>query len=174
MTVTNTGSQSMKLTAITPSSPSFTTSGVDLPATIAAGGNVKLSVFYNPSQIGSESGALDLTFDAVPDDGTSLTGTGVASSSLSISTPPTLPQATKSAAYQARPVHQWREWALHLESFVGFSAQRPEPVLGWRNNRNAEFFGRDRKLYFHHSSYRLEQRNCLNSLHARGLFESWR
>ncbi len=101
VTVTNTGSQSMKLTGITPSSPSFTTSGVALPATIAAGGNVKISVFYNPSQIGSESGALDLTFDAVPDDGTSLTGTGVASSSLSISTPPVLPQATKNSAYQA-------------------------------------------------------------------------
>ena len=101
VTVKNTGNQSMKLTTITLSPPSFTTSAVTLPATISAGGSLSFSVFYQPSQVTSESGVLDLTYDSVPDSGSSLSGNGVASSALIISSSPTLPQATKSAAYQA-------------------------------------------------------------------------
>jgi hypothetical protein len=101
VTVKNTGGQSMKLNTITMSSPSFTTSGVSLPATINAGASLSFSVFYTPSQVTSENGGLDLTFDSVPDNGSSLVGNGVASKSLVISNNPTLPQATKNAAYQA-------------------------------------------------------------------------
>jgi Putative Ig domain len=100
VTVKNTGGQSMKLNTITLSPPSFTTSAVTLPTTIAAGGSLSFSVFYTPSQVTSESGVLDLTYDSVPDSGSSLTGNGVAATSLSISSSPTLPQATKSSAYQ--------------------------------------------------------------------------
>ncbi len=100
VTVTNTGSQSMKLTGITTAPPSFTTSSVTLPATISAGKSLSFSVYYQPSQVTSESGVLDLTYDSVPDKGSSLTGNGVASSSLIISSSPTLPQATAKAAYQ--------------------------------------------------------------------------
>src|SRR5581483_10412318 len=101
VTVKNTGNQSMKLNTITLSPPTFTTSAVTLPATISAGGSLSFSVFYQPSQVTSESGVLDLTYDSVPDSGSSLSGNGVASSALIISSSPTLPQATKSAAYQA-------------------------------------------------------------------------
>jgi len=100
VTVTNTGTQSMKLTGITTAPPGFTTSAVTLPATISAGKSLSFSVFYQPSQVTSESGVLDLTYDSVPDSGSGLTGNGVASSSLIISSSPTLPQATKSSAYQ--------------------------------------------------------------------------
>jgi Putative Ig domain len=101
VTVKNTGGKSMKLTGITLSPPSFSTSKVTLPATIASGGSLSFSVYYTPSQVTSESGVLDLTYDSIPDSGSSLTANGIASKSLIISSAATLPQATKSAAYQA-------------------------------------------------------------------------
>jgi hypothetical protein len=101
VTIKNTGGQSMKLTAITLSPPDFTVSSVKLPATINKGASLALQVFYTPSHEVSENGAIDFTYDSVPDGGASLTGNGVASSSLAIATFPTLPQATKSSAYQA-------------------------------------------------------------------------
>jgi hypothetical protein len=101
VTVTNTGGQSMKLTAITATPPSFTTTSVALPATIQAGKSLSFSVYYQPSEVTSESGVLDLTYDSVPDSGSSLIGNGIPSSPLVISTSPTLPQATQKAAYQA-------------------------------------------------------------------------
>lgn len=110
VTVTNTGSQSMKLTGITTAPPTFTTSSVTLPATISAGKSLSFSVFYQPSEVTSESGVLDLTYDSVPDKGSSLTGNGVASSSLIISSSPTLPQATAKAAYQ---------WSLQTSGGTG-------------------------------------------------------
>ncbi len=101
VTIKNTGGQSMKLTAITLSPPDFTVSSIKLPATINKGASLALQVFYTPSHEVSENGAIDFTYDSVPDGGASLTGNGVASSSLAIATFPTLPQATKSSAYQA-------------------------------------------------------------------------
>jgi hypothetical protein len=101
ITIKNTGGQSMKLTAITLSPTDVTTSSVQLPATIQKGGSLSLQVFYTPSFERTETGAIDLVYDSVADGGSSLTGTGVAATSLSIATFPTLPQATKSSAYQA-------------------------------------------------------------------------
>ncbi|HYM79034.1 MAG TPA: Ig-like domain-containing protein [Candidatus Dormibacteraeota bacterium] len=100
VTITNTGTSGLTLNTITVSPPDFTTSNVTLPVTILAGTSLPISVFYTPSQVTSETGALDFTFSSVPDIGTSLTGNGVAASSLVVSTFPTLPQATQSAAYQ--------------------------------------------------------------------------
>ena len=101
VTITNTGAQSVKLEAITPSSPSFTIGNVTLPVTIASNGTFSFMVYYTPSQLDSEAGALDLGYDAVPDNGVSLTANAVAPGSLKIATSPTLPQATQNAAYQA-------------------------------------------------------------------------
>ena len=101
LTITNTGGQSMNLTGITLSPASFTTNNIKLPATIAANGSLSINVFYTPSQAISETGAIDLTYDSVPDNGLSLSGNGVAPTALVISSPATLPQGTQSAAYQA-------------------------------------------------------------------------
>jgi Putative Ig domain len=101
VTITNTGSATMKLTGITLSPPSFTAGALTLPASIAKGASLKVSVFYTPSHVTSEAGTLDLTYDVVPDNGAGISGNGVASSPLIVSTFPTLPQATQSAAYQA-------------------------------------------------------------------------
>src|SRR5258706_153629 len=94
-------SSSLTLNTITLSPLSFSTSVVTVPATILAGGQLAFSVFYTPSQVTSETGALDLTYKEIPDDGVSLSGTGVAPTALDVATAATLPQATKSSAYQA-------------------------------------------------------------------------
>jgi len=101
VTITNTGTQSVKLNAITPVPSSFTTSGVTLPAQIMPTRSLTFSVVYTPSHITSEVGAIDLTYNNLIDNGVMLTGNGVAATSLVISSPPILPQATQSAAYQA-------------------------------------------------------------------------
>jgi hypothetical protein len=63
--------------------------------------SLTFSVIYMPSHITSEVGAIDLTYNNLIDNGVTLTGNGIAATSLVISSFPTLPQATQSAAYQA-------------------------------------------------------------------------
>lgn len=101
ITITNTGSQTMKLTGITLSPPSFTTSAVTLPASIKKNKSLKLTVYYTPSQVTSENGVIAFTYDSLPDNGSSLSGNGVAAKKLAISSSPTLPQATQKSAYLA-------------------------------------------------------------------------
>jgi hypothetical protein len=101
VTITNTGTGSLTLTAINLSPASFTTNAVTLPSTINAGNKLTLSVFYTPSQVTSATGALDLQYTQIPDNGVTLTGNSVAATTLDISTSPTLPQATQSSAYEA-------------------------------------------------------------------------
>jgi len=101
-TITNTGNASMNLNAITISPPSFTTSAVTLPYSIAKGKSLTVSVYYSPSQItAGENGVIDLDYNEIPDNGISIVGNGMAASALSISTFATLPQATAKAAYLA-------------------------------------------------------------------------
>jgi hypothetical protein len=102
ITVTNSGGQSVNVTGITLSPPSFTIGPITLPFTIAKlGGTLSIPVFYTPGQVTSEIGAIDIAYNALPDNGSSLSGNGVAASSLVISSSTTLPQATQNAAYQA-------------------------------------------------------------------------
>jgi hypothetical protein len=101
VTVTNTGGSSVNVTAITLSPPSFTIGPVTLPFTIAkAGGTLSIPVYYTPSAATSEIGAIDITYNSLPDQGATLSGNGVAATALSISTLPTLPIATQNAAYE--------------------------------------------------------------------------
>src|SRR5258708_14074284 len=51
--------------------------------------------------IGSEWGGLVRTYKERPDKGVAVNGNGIAAPTLDISTPTTLPQATKSSVYQA-------------------------------------------------------------------------
>jgi hypothetical protein len=93
--------QTVNVTAITLSPPSFTIGPVTLPYTIAkAGGTLSIPVYYTPSAVTSEIGAIDITYNSLPDQGASLSGNGVAATALAISTLPTLPIATQNAAYQ--------------------------------------------------------------------------
>ena len=101
VTISNTGTGAITLTGITLSPPSFTTNAISLPANIAAGGTLPVTVYYSPTGVESETGALDLTYTQVPDNGVTLNGNGIAPTSLVVSSPTTLPQATQNAAYQA-------------------------------------------------------------------------
>lgn len=101
VTITNTGTSSLSLEAITLSPPDFTTNSITFPYTISAGASLPVSVYYTPGHAVSETGAIDFSYDKIPDNGAALTGNGVAATSLAISTSPTLPQATQNAAYQA-------------------------------------------------------------------------
>ena len=100
VTITNSGTGTVTLTDITLSPPSFTTNNVTLPTNIAAGGTLPITVYYTPSGVESEIGALDLTYTQVVDNGLTLSGNGIAPTALVVSSPPTLPQATQNAAYE--------------------------------------------------------------------------
>ena len=102
VTINNTGGSSITLEGITPSSPSFTTSPVTLPYTIGKVSSLSIQVYYTPNQVGFEAGALDLSYNSLPDNGVTLNGTAVAASSLAITNNPVLPQATQGYAYQAQ------------------------------------------------------------------------
>jgi len=102
VTVTNTGGAAVNITAITLTPPSFSTPPITLPYSLAkTNGTLSIPVYYTPSQVTSETGVIAITYDALPVEGTSLSGNGVAASSLVISSSPTLPQATQNSAYQA-------------------------------------------------------------------------
>lgn len=102
VTISNTGTSAITLTGITLSPSSFTTNAITLPATISPGGNLPVSVYYSPNGVESETGALDLTYTEVIDNGVTLNGNGIAPTALVVSTlAANVPQATQSAAYQA-------------------------------------------------------------------------
>jgi hypothetical protein len=101
VTVTNNGGQSVNITAITLSPSDFTIAPITLPYTLAkSGGTLVIPVYYTPNQVVSEIGAIDITYNDLPDQGASLTGNGIAATSLVIANSPTLPVATQSAAYE--------------------------------------------------------------------------
>lgn len=101
VTVTNSGPSSVNVTAITTSPADFTIGSITLPYTVPAnGGTLQIPVYFTPSHALSEVGNLDVTYNSVPDQGTTLSGNGVTPTTTEISTPAALPSATQTAAYQ--------------------------------------------------------------------------
>ena len=100
VTITNSGTGSVTLTGITLTPPSFTTNAITLPVTIHSSTSLPITVYYSPTEVGSETGAIDLTYNEVVDNGVTLTGTAIAPTSLVVSSPATIPQATQNALYQ--------------------------------------------------------------------------
>lgn len=99
--VKNAGTTKMQLTAVAVESPNFVVGSVTLPVTIQAGAQMPVTVTYSPTKAGVDVGVLAFTYDSVPANGVSLSGTGVASVPVAIATLATLPTATQSSAYQA-------------------------------------------------------------------------
>ena len=99
--ITNSGTATLKLTAITITPPTFVVSPVTLPISLAGGQSTTLNVSYSPALATSETGALGLTFNNVPRKVVDLSGNGSVSSSLVITNIAALPQGTINAAYQA-------------------------------------------------------------------------
>lgn len=91
VTLSNSGSASITITAATVSPSVFTVSGFTLPLTIGAGTSSSFTIAFAPTAAGSVSGSLVLTSNAPGSPMTiSLAGTGVTSSLLLSVTPTTL------------------------------------------------------------------------------------
>jgi hypothetical protein len=101
ITISNTGTGSVKLQQIALTPPTFSINPVTLPITINAGANTTISVSYSPALVTSETGVLALTFDQVPTQVVDLSGNGAVATSLSLLNVAILPAATQNAAYQA-------------------------------------------------------------------------
>ena len=78
VTVSNTGSANLSITAANVTGSGFSTSSLPLPMTVAAGGSTTITVNFAPSTSGSVTGSLSLTSNA-PTSPTAiaLSGTGV-------------------------------------------------------------------------------------------------
>jgi hypothetical protein len=100
VSVSNTGTSSMTLNAIT-IDPPFTVTGFTKPVIMKAGSTLNFPVSFFAPSTSTYRSTLYFSFDNVPAKGTSLTGTGVAASSLTVASYPTLPTATHNSAYLA-------------------------------------------------------------------------
>jgi hypothetical protein len=100
VTITNTGTTSFKIESVTATNP-FLQTGFTNPVKLTAGSSFSFQVNYVPYLTGAITGTILVTYDVLPNQSVSLTGTGTAATSLGISTFPTLSAATQGAAYQA-------------------------------------------------------------------------
>jgi len=100
--VSNTGTATIEITGITITSPDFYITAVKLPLSILKNSSTTINVFYSPAQAISETGAIGLVYNDIPEQVVDLNGTGVAATSLVITNNATLPAATVEAAYQAQ------------------------------------------------------------------------
>ena len=81
--LTNTGSSSVNVSAITPRGSEFTVSALKLPLTLAAGQSVTLNVAFAPTNTGGSGGKLTFTSNASnPTLLLSMGGTGVSSEAM--------------------------------------------------------------------------------------------
>jgi hypothetical protein len=102
VTVKNTGTQSVNITAITFSPPSFSLGGtITLPYVLNQSASLVIPVIYSPSLVTSETGVVDISYNSLPDNGADLTGAGIKATTTEIVNNAVLPQATQSAAYEA-------------------------------------------------------------------------
>lgn len=99
ITITNTGTQSMTLTQVTVDAP-FLTDPISA-TTLTPGNSYTFNVYFDPSTVGTFTNTLVAIYDSLPPQGLDVTGMGVAATSLSVTTFPTLPAATRNATYYA-------------------------------------------------------------------------
>jgi hypothetical protein len=102
ITLTNTGTQQMKLQQIVVANPNFVLTPPKMPYTLAAGASVSFPVTYMPTAVQTDTGTIDLTYDSLPDGGIQLSGSGTTPSGLAITSLALLPNATVSSPYQVQ------------------------------------------------------------------------
>lgn len=100
LTITNQGTASVKLTAISITAP-FTQTGFTTTTTIAAGKSFSMQLSYVPYQTGTQAGTLQLTYDVAPSNAVALWGTAVSATTLGIHSYPILPVGVLNGLYQA-------------------------------------------------------------------------
>jgi hypothetical protein len=88
-TITNSGGSTVTVSQVAPSGSGFSVSGITVPFTLAAGTGKTFSVTFAPASSGAASSTLTVTSDASnPTLSVSMTGTGVATGSLTAGTSP--------------------------------------------------------------------------------------
>jgi len=100
VTITNTGTTSFKVSAVTLTYPFTQTGFSGVATTIAKGKSLTMQVSFFPTATGVTNGTMSIVYDSLPPAGVSLSGTGETPSSLVITSYRTLPSATQNAAYQ--------------------------------------------------------------------------
>lgn len=100
VTITNTGTTSFTIETVTITNP-FLQTGFTNPVKLTAGSSFRFRVNYAPYLTGAITGTILVTYDVLPNQSISLTGTSTSATSMGISTFPTMPTATQGAGYQA-------------------------------------------------------------------------
>ncbi len=98
VTVTNTGLTSFHLKSLA-LEPPFATTGFTNAVIINPGASTSFQVTFTPTQATSYTNAMAVTYDNIPGQAVSLSGTGSSATSLVVTTFPALPAATQSSAY---------------------------------------------------------------------------
>lgn len=98
VTVTNSGTTAVKLTAVTVQPP-FSETGYTTLVTIKSKKSFSFQVTFTPSQLLTYENAISLAYDVVPAQTISVAGTGVAPPTLAVSSFPTLPTGSKGFSY---------------------------------------------------------------------------
>ncbi len=92
ITLSNGGNASLTITQANVAGTGFSTNGLSLPNTIAAGGSTTFNVVFAPTTAGSVSGSVSLVSNAPNSPlAIALSGTGTASTALLSATPTSLP-----------------------------------------------------------------------------------
>jgi len=100
VTVTNSGTSSLKLTSVTVLPP-FSETGYTTVVTIQPKRSFSLQLTFTPIQAVTYANAISLVYDVVPAQTISVAGSGVAPPALAVSSFPTLPAGAKGFAYLA-------------------------------------------------------------------------
>ncbi|HKN75788.1 MAG TPA: choice-of-anchor D domain-containing protein [Candidatus Acidoferrum sp.] len=85
LTISNTGTATLSITAVTPTGAAFSVSGFLLPVTVNAGSQITISVGFLPTAVGATSGSISIVSNAPTSPTTvTLAGEGVASTQYSV------------------------------------------------------------------------------------------
>lgn len=100
VTVTNTGKNAFHLKSLA-LEPPFNTTGFTSSVAINAGKSFSFQVTFTPTETTSYTNTLLLTYDIIPGQSVSLSGTGANATSFAVTSFPVLPAATQSSPYLA-------------------------------------------------------------------------
>ena len=102
VTITNTGTSTVTIKGATAQQP-FSTTGIG-KTPLAPGASAALSASYFGTEVGSETGQLEITYDVLPPTGIDLYGTTTAATKFVVKNNPTLPLGTAGYPYLAQLV----------------------------------------------------------------------
>ena len=135
ITVTNTGTTELTVESATSSSDFFTVQGFTTDVVLNPGQSLPLTVTFSPVAPIGYTGTLDLTYDVLPNDGVSFSGTGTAATSLTVDNLQTLPDAIQGSDVLCAAGGCRGNPTLYLETEFGLQlTSRADPGgRGWHH-----------------------------------------